>query len=132
MLKPWQFDNEIYPSRGEMTEVPLQSDGTRCFGFVYKIQCDVTGEMYIGKKIFFTNRGYETRWRDYFGSSEYASLLIKKHGRENFTRTVLSLAANKTHLSYLETKALFANSVLENPKYVNKNIEGKWFKGKIS
>ena len=52
--------------------------------------------------------------------------LENKHN--NFKREILEFAFNKKHLTYLETKYLFCNNVLENEEYINDNILGKFFR----
>ena len=64
----------------------------------------------------------------YFGSHEKIKELLKEGKQDNFKREILEFAYNKKHLTYLETKYLFCNNVLENTEYINDNILGKFFR----
>lgn len=122
------------------------------FGFVYIIENKLNNKKYIGKKYFwykkkkkktkkelaetkgkgrpslFTEIIVETDWETYFGSNKYLKEDIKKHGEENFTRTIVKLCKNKKELTYWETKLQFVYSVLENSnEWYNDNILGKFY-----
>ena len=123
------------------------------FGFVYRIVHEPTGKAYIGKKVLQFSRkarltkkdllAYEGQvgrkptfkfvhkesdWKTYWGSNKGLLTLLKTEPKENFKRTIIALADNKKHLTYLETKYLFVYEVLEKPEeFFNDNILGKFF-----
>ena len=110
-------------------------------GFVYKITHKETNESYIGKKILMHKRtlkplkGYkrkrvkyvESDWKTYTGHSD----ITKKWNYKDCKREILELCCNKTIMSYYETKYQFILNVLENDKYLNHNIAGKYYKDKV-
>jgi len=124
---PWWF-------RG----VPFQSkDIGKFVGFVYLIECVLDGRLYIGRKYFHTMRKVkgksrrvkmESDWKNYWSSSEVVHQMIEKYGLHNFRRSILSLHTTKGDVNYTEVKEQFARNVLENPVYMNDNINGKYFK----
>ena len=105
-------------------------------GFVYEIKNIATGKLYIGKKNFWrtlkrpplkgkTRKRHtvqETDWRDYYGSSTSLLEDIEVYGIESCERTILTLCANKTQMSYFETKTQFDREVLLNDQYYNEYI----------
>ncbi len=107
------------------------------FGFVYCITNHRNQRKYIGRKYFWqfrTPKGKkrkvksESDWKKYYGSCPELKEEIGKMGRENFSRTILSLHYTKGKTNYEETRQLFANRVLTEqlddgtPKYYNSNI----------
>ena len=112
------------------------------FGFVYEVIYIPTNEKYIGKKVLQFNRtlpplkGFkrkrkivkESDWLTYYGSHDKIKKLLKENKHNDFKRTILEFAFNKKHLTYLETRYLFKRKVLENTKYINDNILGKFFR----
>lgn len=126
------------------------------FGFVYIIENKLTHKKYIGKKYFwytkkkkktkkeiaetkgkgrpslFTEIVIETDWKTYYGSNKTLKEDIKKHGEENFVRTIIKLCKNKKELTYWETKFQFVYSVLEkSDEWYNDNIAGRYFRKDI-
>lgn len=109
-------------------------------GFVYLIECKSTGQKYIGKKTFSflrksslkKHRGRKTRvrtesdWKKYWGSSKQLLDLIEKNGKDDFSRTILSLHLTSGDVNYAEVKEQFVRNVLEDDVYLNDNINGKW------
>lgn len=63
---------------------------------------------------------------DYAGSSK------ENVGKTLVSKEILYLTTNKRTATYLEAKLLFINEVLENDRYTNKNINGKWFDNCLS
>ena len=76
----------------------------------------------------------ESDWKKYYGSCFELKEDIKKFGRDNFTREILSLHSTKMDCNYEETKQLFLNNVLKEsldtgmPEYYNSNILGRYLK----
>tara|TARA_R110002020_G_scaffold320752_3_gene536633 strand:- start:532 stop:984 length:453 start_codon:yes stop_codon:yes gene_type:complete len=122
------------------------------FGFVYRTRYIPTDQCYIGKKQLIYNlkkklgkkekalwegKGRppvykrvekESDWKTYYGSHAEVKKLLKEEGEHNFIREILELAFEKKRLTYLENKYLFTLEVLENERYFNDNIEGRYFK----
>ena len=113
------------------------------FGYVYLITNNKNGRQYIGRKYFWqfrTPKGKkrkvksESDWKKYYGSCPELKEEIGEVGRENFSRTILSLHNTKGKTNYEETRQLFANKVLTEqlddgtPKYYNSNILSRYFR----
>jgi hypothetical protein len=124
--------------------VPFTSSNIQdYFGFVYLIQNTINGRRYIGRKYlwsFRTPRGKkrkvksESDWKNYYGSCPELKEDIKKYGRENFSRTILSLHKTKGKTNYEETRQLFTNNVLTEsldtgePAFYNSNILSRYYR----
>lgn len=130
----WFYNNEVINSIEQMPK--------NVFGFIYQSIYIPTNEKYLGKKVLFFNKtlpplkGFkrkrkvvkESDWLTYYGSHERIKGLLKEGKQEDFKREILEFAYNKKHLTYLETKYLFCNNVLENTEYINDNILGKFYR----
>lgn len=124
-------------------------------GFVYWILFS-NGQMYLGKKNFYSERNVkkgkrelaamadkrgskkkkvvkESDWKKYYGSFKNTELVEKlKSGEITIkTRQIIDIAFSKSHLTYLETKYLFSFDVLLDEMYINDNILGKFYSGRI-
>jgi hypothetical protein len=124
--------------------VPFTSSNIQdYFGFVYLIQNTINGRRYIGRKYlwsFRTPKGKkrkvksESDWKNYYGSCPELKEDIKKYGRENFSRTILSLHKTKGKTNYEETRQLFTNNVLTEsldtgePAFYNSNILSRYYR----
>ena len=124
--------------------VPFTSSNIQdYFGFVYLIQNNLNGRKYIGRKYlwsFRTPKGKkrkvksESDWKNYYGSCPELKEDIDKFGRENFSRTILSLHKTKGKTNFEETRQLFVNGVLTEsldngiPRYYNSNILNRYFR----
>ncbi len=94
-------------------------------GFVYEVQYNPTGEKYVGKKVLSFNRKLpplkgkkrprrvvkESDWKSYCGSNK-----------------ILQFCSSKKQLTFYETLWQFNKKVLEDAKYLNENILGKFYK----
>ena len=124
-------------------------------GFVYMMNYldGKSGIMYsyIGKKNFYSKRKkkfgkkalaamtdkrakkYETviklDYENYFSSNKELKQAYKD-GKMIY-RTILKICLSKASLTYEETKAQFKHEVLERDYYLNGNILGRFYKGKI-
>jgi hypothetical protein len=113
------------------------------FGFVYLIQNNINGRRYIGRKYlwqFRTPKGKkrkvksESDWKNYYGSCPELKEDIDKIGRENFSRTIISLHKTKGKTNYEETRQLFVNNVLTEgldngvPAFYNSNVLSRYFR----
>ena len=127
---PWTYRGEIFD----------ESLVDKYYGFVYSITC-ADGRMYIGRKAFWfmrKQRGAKRRskiesdWRKYYGSSDIVKDMVKELGPDNFKREILSLHITKGEMNYTEVKEQFQRNVLESEDYINDNINGKYFKSRVS
>ena len=130
---PWMYN-----------EIPFTSDDIgEYFGFVYLIANKSNQRQYIGRKYFWqfrTPKGKkrkvksESDWKNYYGSCPELKEDIIKIGRENFSRTILSLHKTKGKTNFEETRRLFAHNVLTEsldngePAYYNSNILNRYFR----
>ena len=130
---PWSYNNKPFSS----------ADIGEYFGFVYLITNNSNGRRYIGRKYlwqFRTPKGKkrkvksESDWKNYYGSCPELKEDIDKFGRENFSRTILSLHKTKGKTNYEETRQLFINNVLTEsldsgtPAYYNSNVLSRYFR----
>jgi hypothetical protein len=76
----------------------------------------------------------ESDWKKYYGSCPELKEDVEKYGKENFTRTILSLHKTKGKTNFEETRQLFAHNVLTEsidkgvPRYYNSNILNRYFR----
>jgi hypothetical protein len=130
---PWHYNGKPFES----------SDIQDYFGFVYLIENNLNGRKYIGRKYFFSFRTpkgkkrkvkLESDWKNYYGSCPELKEDIEKFGRENFSRSIISLHKTKGKTNFEETRQLFVNGVLTEaldngtPKYYNSNILGRYYR----
>ena len=124
---PWSFNKKSFTSK----------DINNFVGFVYVIFSQNTGRFYIGRKYFYSLRRKkgatrrqkkESNWKDYYGSNEVLLQEISEQGKENYQRIILSLHTTKGDVNYEEVKQQFLCNVLEDDKYYNDNINGKWYR----
>jgi hypothetical protein len=114
------------------------------YGFIYYIITQ-DGKRYIGKRQFYqyrkksarkktqrsdsqwlrispTQLRKESNWRNYYSSCPEIT-------KSNTTqRIILDFAYDKKHLGYLELKHQLQYNVLEDDRYLNSNIAGKYFR----
>ena len=125
-------------------EKPFESDNIEDnYGFVYLIVNKINHRKYVGRKYFWqfrTPRGKkrkvksESDWKNYYGSCPELKEDIDKLGRENFSRTILSLHKTKGKTNFGETSQLFKNDVLTEsldngePAFYNGNILGRFYR----
>ena len=113
------------------------------FGFVYLITNLTNGRKYIGRKYFWSFRKppgkkrkvkKESDWKKYYGSCPELKEDIEQLGRQNFSRTILSLHKTPGKTNFEETRQLFVNGVLTEsldtgePRYYNSNILGRYMR----
>jgi len=130
---PWLYLKRVFDS----------DDVGDNFGFVYLITNKSNQRQYIGRKYFWSFRKppgkkrkvkQESDWKKYYGSCPELKDDIKKYGKENFSREILSLHKTKGTCNYEETKQLFLNNVLSEsldngaPAYYNSNILGRYMR----
>ena len=130
---PWRYNEKVFES----------TDIGDYYGFVYHIINNTNGRQYIGRKYFWkfrTPKGKkrkvksESDWKKYYGSCPELKEEIQQLGRQNFSRTILSLHNTAGKTNYEETRQLFSNNVLTEalddgtPAYYNSNILSRYFK----
>ena len=130
---PWRYNRKVFES----------TDINEYYGFVYRIINKTNGREYIGRKYFWqfrTPKGKkrkvksESDWKKYYGSCPELKEEIQQLGRQNFSRTILSLHKTAGKTNYEETKQLFTKAVLTEqlddgtPKYYNSNILSRYFR----
>ena len=130
---PWMYNEAPFTS----------ADIGDYFGFVYLIANKSNSRQYIGRKYFWSFRTpkgkkrkvkSESDWKKYYGSCPELKEDIGKFGRENFSRTILSLHKTKGKTNFEETRQLFNNNVLTEaldsgtPAYYNSNILNRYFR----
>ena len=113
------------------------------FGFVYLITNTRSGRKYIGRKYFWSFRKppgkkrrvkKESDWKEYYGSCPELKEDVEKFGKENFSRTILSLHKTAGRTNFEETRQLFVNGVLTEsldtgqPAFYNSNILSRYFR----
>jgi hypothetical protein len=106
------------------------------YGFVYLIENLVNGKKYIGRK-YLTKAGYKTvkgkrkkirvesDWDDYYGSSSSLKEDIEIFGKGSFRRTILRLCKSRGECNYFETKYIFDNDAILDPRYYNSWVSCK-------
>ena len=130
---PWLYDDKPFVS----------DDIGDYFGFVYLITNKSNLRRYIGRKYFWSFRKpkgkkrkvkQESDWKKYYGSCPELKEDILKYGRENFSRTILSLHKTAGKTNFEETRQLFVNGVLTEsldkgiPAFYNSNILNRYFR----
>lgn len=119
-------------------------------GFVYMMEAVIDGHMYkyIGKKNFFSNkkkaltkkdlssdkrkkkytRVIKPDYHNYYSSNE----VLKKAHKDgvHIQRIILRICYDKKDLSYREVQLQFEYKVLEDQRFLNGNILGRFYKQK--
>jgi len=130
---PWIYNGSAFTS----------NDIGDHFGFVYNITNLINKRQYIGRKYFWSFRKpkgksrkvkSESDWKKYYGSCPELKEDIEQFGRQNFSRTILSLHQTAGKTNFEETRQLFVNGVLTEsldtgvPAYYNSNILSRYFR----
>jgi hypothetical protein len=130
---PWYYNGKVF----------LSENISDNFGFVYLIENKINGRKYIGRKYFWSFRKpkgksrkvkSESDWKKYYGSCPELKEDVIKFGRENFSRTMLSVHKTGGKTNFEETRQLFANNVLTEslddgiPAWYNSNILSRYFR----
>ena len=130
---PWIYDGKPFTS----------ADIGDYFGFVYLITNLTNQRKYLGRKYFWSFRTpkgkkrkvkSESDWKKYYGSCPELKEDIDRIGKDNFSRTILSLHKTKGKTNYEETRQLFTNGVLTEaledgtPAFYNSNILSRYFR----
>jgi len=130
---PWTYEGKDFDS---------DSIG-EYFGYVYRITNKSNGRSYIGRKYFWSFRKpkgkkrkvkQESDWKKYYGSCPELKEDIKKYGKLNFSREILSLHSTLGRVNYEETRQLFVQKVLTEsldngePAFYNSNVLGRYYR----
>lgn len=120
----WIFNDKIY------------EPDEKSFGFIYIIEFS-DGSYYIGKKQRKMRRGkkkgrinWVENWMSYKSSSTAVKLKIDI-GIHKVKYSVLEECYGKGELSYKEVYYQFKMDVLSDPKSLNENINGKFFRKNV-
>ena len=124
-----------------------------CFGFIYSVEFErpdaIGRDTYMGLKQVLSVRNIkkgvrelkamtdkrgskkkrvvkENDWLDYNGSCK-DPVYLEMLETVPYKKYIVEYASFKKQLSYLETKHLFINNVLDNERFFNANIAGKYF-----
>ena len=130
----WIYKNKKVKSLGDTPPGAI--------GFVYFIRIPGNGTSYIGKKNFQANitkpipdskrrlkSVKESNWLKYYSSNEIINDLHRLG--EPIDREILEYAYSKAELTYLECMYMFTFDVLRDPMFLNNNILGKFFRGRV-
>ena len=130
---PWLYEGSTFTS----------DDIGDFFGFVYCITNTNNGRKYIGRKYFYAYRTpkgkkrkvkQESDWKKYYGSCPELKEDIKRYGKEQFQREIMSIHKAKGLVNFEETRQLFHYNVLTEalddgtPLYYNSNILGRYMR----
>lgn len=133
-MTQWTMDGEPY-DLGDQTHKEV-------YGFVYLITSLKTGKLYVGKKLFWSQKTkvvkgkkkrtkVESDWKDYYGSNKVLLEEVQTNGVENYTREILHLCKTKGECNYLEAYEQFTRNVLLDDNYYNEWIMCKIHKAHI-
>ena len=123
----------IFPADFDVATLSLYA------GFVYLITHVETGRAYVGRKYLKAKRGrttVESDWRRYWSSSKELKAEFKANGHDGWTREIISFHRTKGEVNYAEVAEQFRRDVLHarladgSPRYLNRNIMGRWFAAK--
>ena len=156
-MYPWKIEIAAPLAKSGKRVIDFNNDmiPEGAIGFVYMMNYlakDGIMYSYIGKKNFYSRRKkkfgkkalaamtdkrakkYETvtklDYENYFSSNKELKQAYKD-GKLIY-RTILKICFSKSELTYEETKAQFKYEVLERDYYLNGNILGRFYKGKIN
>lgn len=125
MTTQWMMNGEPY-ELGDQTHKEV-------YGFVYLITCLKTGKLYVGKKLFWSQKTktvkgkkkrtkVESDWKDYYGSNKVLAEEVQTNGVENYKREILHLCKTKGECNYLEAYEQFTRKCLIGDSYYNEWI----------
>jgi hypothetical protein len=140
----WYYNSKVFTD----DDIPKNA-----YGFIYaiKITLNERQRTYVGKKNFYSNRRVKK------GKKELAAMddkrgskhkIVKKLDYEKYCSSnkaikdavkqgikikkyILKICYSKMELTYQETRYLFKLDVLEDDKYLNDNILGRFYRSKI-
>ena len=140
----WTYQNK------PITAIKQLPEYDKLMGFIYLITNKITGQIYIGRKNFYSthkqalakkdlvrkldgsiNKGRkqhkhvtkESDWLKYWSSCDELKADVKTFGEHNFSREILELSCGSKFLTYSELKYQIQYDVLNQLSY-NGNIAG--------
>jgi hypothetical protein len=143
-MNPWWYNSK------EFTDNMIPEGA---YGFIYaiKITIDEQQKTYIGKKNFYSNRRVKKgkkelalmedkrgskykevkklNYQKYCSSNKIIKEAVKNGAK--IKRFILKICYSKMELTYQETRYLFKLDVLQDDKYLNDNILGRFYRSKI-
>ena len=87
------------------------------YGFVYITTNLINGKRYIGRCKFDTTR--PNAWKTYLGSGVALKLAVKKYGRQNFKKVIVSWAMNEEELNNQEMTLIDFFDAVQSDNYYN-------------
>ena len=93
------------------------------YGFVYITTNLINGKRYVGRCCMQTTR--KNAWKNYLGSGKALENAIKKYGKENFKREIISFAYNNEELNQQEIGMIKFLNAAESEDYYN--ISDKYY-----
>ena len=83
-------------------------------GFIYEIKLK-DGRYYVGRKQFWTSRGYETKWREYNSTSK----TITDNPDLIESKEIIGIFTSKSAMRYAEAACIFWSDSYLNPLGLN-------------
>jgi len=83
-------------------------------GFIYEIKLK-DGRYYVGRKQFWTSKGYETKWREYNSTSK----TITDNPELIETKEIIGIFTSKSAMRYAEAACIFWSDSYLNPLGLN-------------
>ena len=83
------------------------------YGYIYMISCKYDGTRYIGQ-----HKSNDISDR-YMGSGKIIKAKIKKHGRDQFEKTILAIADSQEDLDLLEEYYISSFDAVNDPRFLN-------------
>ena len=89
------------------------------YGFIYLTTNNINGKKYIGQ------RKYSYDKDTYLGSGTILKKAVKKYGKENFSRYIISFAYSEIEMNILEEYYIELHNAVTSPNYYNLADGGK-------
>jgi len=140
-MSNWYYNDKV------ITQLTINADYAQYYGFLYKITNQVNGMYYYGKKALWRTvrragpkkkdgtKSLRKRkvkqpsdWATYYSSNEELKAIATTPDVQYLKREILEFCFTKGEQSFKETEMLFLKHVLSDPKCLNGNISGRWFK----
>jgi hypothetical protein len=88
--------------------------------YIYKIINNLNGHYYYGRRAY---NGVDVEQDDYFGSGKRLKAAIKKYGKENFTKSIISIHETEKELIVAEQKVV-TEEIVKDPACYNLALGG--------
>ena len=140
----WYYEGKVF--QDDM--IPENAVG---FVYIIKITIDEVTRWYIGKKNFYSERNVPKGKKELAAMTDKRGSKKKKVRKLNYQKYhssnklikeavangavckkyILKICYSKTELTYQETRYLFKLDALEDNKYLNDNILGRFYRSKL-